>query len=80
MRRLPLRDQAQLTAAAVAGAFCVLPILWRDWIEGVTGFGADHHGGWAEWLMVAVLAAICVVCAMRARNALRVTPSLDGQP
>jgi hypothetical protein len=77
MRRLPLRDQAQLVVAAVAGVLCLLTIVWPDWIEGLTGFDPDHHSGWAEWLIVIVLALICIVCAVRARNALRVTPALD---
>jgi len=49
------------TALAVTTGFlAVLTGLWHEWIEAL-GFDPDHGDGSAEWLVVVVLAVVCVV-------------------
>ncbi len=57
-------------ASAIALAFgglSVLTIVWRDWIEALTGLDPDHHSGSGEWLVVVGLGTCCVVVGFAAR-------------
>jgi hypothetical protein len=42
-----------------------------DWIEAVTGFDPDAHGGSVEWMIVGGLILICVALSIAARTELR---------
>ena len=55
---IDLRIKIEKGAAAVIGAFAVLSIFWRDWIEGLTGWDPDHHSGSAELAIVVGLFAL----------------------
>jgi undecaprenyl pyrophosphate phosphatase UppP len=60
---------------ALCGFLAVLTLFWRDWIEALTGFDPDHHSGSVEWLIVAVLFAVCVGVGLAARTEWRRTRS-----
>jgi hypothetical protein len=45
----------------------VLTLIWHDWIEIVFGADPDQHSGFAEWLIVAILALVTVAFAVLAR-------------
>jgi hypothetical protein len=56
-------------AAAGACAFlAVLTLFWRDWIEGLTGWDPDRHGGSLEWGLVVALACAAVGLSLLARH------------
>jgi hypothetical protein len=53
---------------SACGSFAALTLIWRDWIEALTGFDPDHHNGSFEWIIVACLAAACVLLGLAARS------------
>lgn len=53
--------------ALVFAGLVVLTIVWRDWIEALTGLDPDHQGGSVEWLLVGGLAASCILFGFAAR-------------
>jgi hypothetical protein len=66
MKPLPLRARTELTAALAAGVLGIVTIFYRDWIETLTGWDPDQHGGGAEWLVVGVLLAMSAVLGLAA--------------
>jgi hypothetical protein len=60
MKRSMLRVRLEAAIAVLAGALGILTLVWRDWIEFLTGWDPDHHNGSVEWLVVAALLAIAV--------------------
>jgi hypothetical protein len=63
-----LRVRLEAAIAALAGALGILTLVWRDWIEALTGWDPDHHNGSLEWLIVAVLLAVAVAMAIVSRR------------
>jgi hypothetical protein len=57
----------EAACASACGLLAVLTLVWRDWIEGVTGLDPDHHNGSLEWAIVGALVLVCAVGAARAR-------------
>ena len=56
------------TALGVTTGFlAVLTVFWHEWIEAL-GFDPDHGDGSAEWIVVVVLAVVCVVSSVLART------------
>jgi hypothetical protein len=53
--------------AAASASLAVLTLFWRDWIEAIFHVDPDHGSGSAEWIAVAILAAIAVTAALLAR-------------
>jgi hypothetical protein len=53
------------------GILAGVTLVWRDWVEALTGFDPDGHNGWVEWLVVAVFAVSALVVGVAARGELR---------
>jgi hypothetical protein len=64
-----IRIEAAL--AVLSATLGILTLFWRDWIEILTGWDPDHHGGSAEIGLVLALFAASVTCAVLARRAYR---------
>lgn len=58
----------EVSLAGMTGILGVLTLLWRDWIEALTGWSPDHHSGSLEFGPVAVLFITSVSCAAVARR------------
>jgi hypothetical protein len=54
--------------ASTCGALAVLTLVWRDWIEGLTGFSPDHGNGSLEWVFVGGLGLAFVASGLAARR------------
>jgi len=68
----PAAGRALLWLESALSAACsllaVLTLVWRDWIETLTGADPDHHSGSAEWLVVAALLISAAVLSLLARR------------
>jgi len=64
-RRVRARVEACLAGAF--GAAAIVTLVWRDWIEALTGFDPDRHDGAVELLIVVALAALCVGFGLASR-------------
>ena len=51
----------------LSALFCVLTLVWKDWIEIVFRFDPDHHSGSLEWAIAAAALAVTVIFAVLAR-------------
>ena len=58
----------EVSLAAVTGLLGVMTLIWRDWVEALTGWSPDRHSGSFEWGLVAVLLITSVSCAAVARR------------
>lgn len=68
MKPSMLRVRLEAAIAALAGALGILTLVWRDWIEFLTGRDPDHHNGSVEWLVVGVLLAVAVAMGAVSRR------------
>ena len=57
----------ETSLASLCGVLAVLTLLWRDWVEALTGFSPDRHSGSFEWAIVAGLFLFCVAVGVVAR-------------
>ena len=57
----------EVSLAAVTGLLGVLTLIWRDWVEALTGWSPDRHSGSVEFGLVAMLVIMSVSCAVAAR-------------
>lgn len=62
------RAALESVIALCAGSLGLVTVVWRDWIEILTGWDPDHHNGAAEWLIVAVLLTVAAVAGVAARR------------
>jgi hypothetical protein len=53
---------------ASSALFCVLTLIWTDWVEIVFRFDPDHHSGSVEWMMAAGALVLAVVFGLLARR------------
>jgi uncharacterized membrane protein YidH (DUF202 family) len=53
--------------ALLSGCLVVVTVFWQDWIEAITGFEPDAHGGSIEWGFGATLLIVSVVASVLAR-------------
>jgi hypothetical protein len=63
-----LRVRLEAAIAVLAGALGILTLVWRDWIESLTGWDPDRHNGSAEWVIVAGLLAVAVAMGIASRR------------
>jgi len=68
----------EVSLGVLTGILGVSTIVWRDWIEALTGWSPDHHSGSAEFGLVAVLLITSVTCAVLARRTHRQLVALAG--
>ena len=61
----------EVALAALTGGLGILTIFWHDWIEGLTGWNPDHHGGGYEVGLILVPFAVSVTWAALARRTYR---------
>jgi hypothetical protein len=54
--------------SASSAVLCVLTLAWPDWIEGISGWGPDHHSGTYEILIVAALFVAAMATGRAARR------------
>jgi hypothetical protein len=66
--QLRLRFWIETALAATSGAFLLLTLIWRTWIENVFGVDPDASSGTLEWTIVAALLAVTVACTLLARR------------
>ena len=80
MKPSMLQIRTEAAVAVLAGALGVLTLVWRDWIEFLSGWGPDRHSGSAEWLVVAVLlaAALAMGAVSRRHWKLRLAATAAG--
>jgi hypothetical protein len=63
-----VRFWLECALACLSGVLAVVTLLWRDWIEAISGFDPDRHSGSLEWAIVAGLLLACVVAGLAARG------------
>ena len=68
METVRRRFWVESVLALGCGLLAAVTLMWRDWIEALTGLDPDHHGGGVEWLVVAALALVCLVAGSAARR------------
>lgn len=54
--------------ASTCGLLAVLTLVWRDWIEALTGLDPDHGNGSVEWMVVAALGLAALLVGAAARR------------
>jgi len=71
MRTVRRQFWLESALALACCALAALTLVWRDWIEALTGVDPDGHNGSVEWLVVAGLATCSIVVGLAAWNELR---------
>ncbi|MDQ6805926.1 MAG: ABC transporter permease [Actinomycetota bacterium] len=75
MTRSPRRRfWLDLALAILSSALFLLTLVWRDWIEKLTGLRPDGGSGSVEWAIVAVLFALAVWLITLTTREWRATP------
>jgi hypothetical protein len=64
----------ELALAILSSALLVLTLVWRDWIEKLTGLDPDSGSGSVEWATVAALLALAVCLITVSTREWRATP------
>lgn len=72
------RVWVEASLAVLTGLLGILTVLWRDWIEGLTGWNPDHHSGAIEIGLITALLAVSVTCGAAARRTYRRLAALSG--
>jgi hypothetical protein len=69
MTKVPRRRfWPELTLAVLSSVLFLLTLVWRDWIEKLTGLDPDGGSGSVEWVVVALLFAVAVWLSVLARR------------
>ncbi|MGW2377941.1 MULTISPECIES: ABC transporter permease [Kitasatospora] len=68
-RSSPVRPRFWLETAlgGLSGLLFLLTLVWPQWIEALLGVDPDAGSGAAEWLLVALTAAVTAACLLGAR-------------
>jgi hypothetical protein len=75
MTRSPRRRfWLELALGILSSALFMLTLVWRDWIEKLTGLDPDSGSGSVEWAIVAMLFALAVWLIVLAGREWRATP------
>ena len=74
-RALSARTRVDVVAAAVFGFLTLLTLVVPDWIEVVFKVEPDGGNGSLEWLIVAGMALVTLVCAVDARRTWTAAPA-----
>lgn len=64
---VPGRFWIAVTVALLGGGLASLTVVWRDWIEALTGFDPDRGSGAVEWAVVVALLMPAAVAVLVAR-------------
>ena len=78
-RRLRRRFWIEAVLAGTAAALLALTLITREWIELIFRVDPDRGSGAAEWLIVALTAALAVACSALARIEWRRWQAADGR-
>jgi hypothetical protein len=57
-RQLRPRFWITLSLATITGLLCLITLILPDWIEAISGWDPDQHGGLVEWIVMGSLAWI----------------------
>lgn len=68
------RFWVEVALASSCGILAVVTVVWRDWIEALTGFDPDHQSGSFEWLIVVALLGACALVGAAAHSEGRRAP------
>ena len=66
-RELRARFWIEAVLAGASAFLFVLTLVWRDWIEGTTGYDPDRHSGSLEWAIVVGFLVLAGVFGLLAR-------------
>jgi hypothetical protein len=75
-RQLRPRFWITLSLATITGLLCLITLIWPDWIEAISGWDPDQHGGLVEWIVVGWLTWITATGYMLAWIEWRRSPVL----
>ena len=64
---VPRRFRIAVAVALLGGGLACLTVVWRDWIEALTGFDPDGGNGAVEWAVVVALLLLAAVAVLVAR-------------
>jgi MFS superfamily sulfate permease-like transporter len=64
----------ELALAILSSTLLLLTLVWRDWIERLTGLDPDSGSGSVEWAIVAALLALAVWLITLATREWRAAP------
>jgi hypothetical protein len=64
---VPRRFWVTVAVALLGGGLACLTVVWRNWIEALTGFDPDRGSGAAEWAVVVALLMSSSVALLIAR-------------
>ncbi len=74
------RFWVETSLSAVTCFLTLLTLVWRDWIEALTGLHPDGGNGSLEWGVVAVFAVPSIFFALLARREFRRTRTGPSSP
>ncbi len=61
------RFWVEAALATLTMALTALTLVWRDWIEALSGIDPDGHGGALEWAVLTALVAATLALALAVR-------------
>jgi uncharacterized membrane protein YhaH (DUF805 family) len=67
-RAVRARFWIEVALAALTGVLFVVTLISREWIEAVFHVEPDGGNGSLEWIIVAVLAVLCLTLSLMARG------------
>jgi hypothetical protein len=65
--KLRVRFWIELGLSAASAVSLFLTIVWKEWIEMLTGLDPDNHSGSAEWMLAGLCALAMILFAVLSR-------------